>query len=225
MLLSAGASPTGLPPAVLSCALLYLTTEALSVFEQDHARSPSRQTAVPWLAFVALYRLPVWHYIGYALHAAGCSHLVPVAFALIAMDCSAWHAMACWLDEKHTALSQGLPPNMWVSFCELFGIAALYSSYKASGADTRARLNAMYSLTAEQYDATRKLTLFGRDALIDVVTLQAEKCLAAITAASGAASGASQKGALGLWLDIGGGTYAYVAYCHSSCSCTCCVHH
>jgi hypothetical protein len=211
MLLSAGASPTGLPPAVLSCAMLYLTTEALSVFEQDYARSPSRQTAVPWLAFVALYRLPVWHYIGYTLHAAGCSHLVPVAFALIAMDCSAWHTMACWLDEKHTALSQGMPPNMWISFCELFGIAALYSGYKASGADTRARLNAMYSLTAEQYDATRKLTLFGRETLIDVVTLQAEKCLAAIAATTG---GASQKGALGMWLDIGGGTCTSTPYCY-----------
>ena len=34
----------------------------------------------------------------------------------------------------------------------------------------------MYSLKCDQYDTTRKLTLFGRETLIDLVVLQAEKC-------------------------------------------------
>jgi hypothetical protein len=98
---------SGLPARLVSCGFLYVTTELLSVFSQDYSRNPATQTAVPWLLYTVLYRLPVWHYMGWVAYSEECAFLLPVVFGLIALDCAACQAMYRWLDEKHRAASAG----------------------------------------------------------------------------------------------------------------------
>ncbi|KAG5186141.1 hypothetical protein JKP88DRAFT_244220 [Tribonema minus] len=224
LVLMSGDAGATLPPALAACGFLYLSTDLLLVFEADFCANPSRQTAAPWLAFVALFRLPVWGYCASTAYASQWRHggAAAAAFAAFAaLDCAAALSarMTRWFDAKHAAASKALPPNMWVSFLELLEIAALYGRKTARGADTRARLNAMYSLSTEEYDRSRALTLFGRQeydrsraltlfgrqTLIDLVVMQAEAKLARARAGAGGGGGCGA-GSLGAWVDIGGGT-------------------
>ena len=79
ILSSGGAAASGLPEPLIRAGFLYLTTEALAVFEQDYARSPSRQTAGPWLAFTVLYRCVCFYDQGNTMTISGTISPCPVS--------------------------------------------------------------------------------------------------------------------------------------------------